>query len=90
MRSDLVDFLENEKCFGESQHGGLKGRSTLSQLLKQQEKILECLENSNNANIIYLDFEKAYDKVDLYILLKKMRYMGVSGVIGKWIGNFIS
>ena len=38
---------------------------------------------------IYLDFAKAFDKVDHNILLKKVRAYGISGKIGKWIEEFL-
>ena len=55
------------------QHGLSSGRSCLSQLLEHHNKILEELEKSNNVDVIYLDFAKAFDKVDLGILLNKLK-----------------
>ncbi|KAK8393525.1 hypothetical protein O3P69_006691 [Scylla paramamosain] len=37
-----------------------KGRSCLSQLLVQQEYVLDCLEEGNNVDMVYLDFAKAF------------------------------
>ena len=41
----------------------------LSQLLEHHKKILEELENSNNVDVINLNFVKALGKVDHCILL---------------------
>ena len=38
---------------------------------------------------IYLDFSKAFDKVDHNILLKKIRSVNVSGKILEWIREFL-
>ena len=38
---------------------------------------------------VYLDFAKAFDKVDHNILLKKIKAHGISGKIGKWIEKFL-
>ena len=54
------------------QHGFRSGRSCLSQLL-EHHKILEELEKSNNVDVIFLDFAKAFDKVDHGILLNKLK-----------------
>ena len=55
------------------QHGFRSGRFYLSQLLEHHNKILEELEKSNNADVIYLDFAKAFDKVGHGILLNKLK-----------------
>ena len=46
-------------------------RSFLSQLLEHHNKILEELEKSNNVDVFYLDFPKAFDKGNHGILLNK-------------------
>ena len=40
------------------QHGFRCGRICLSQLVENHNKILEEIENSNNVDVIYIDFEK--------------------------------
>ena len=40
--------------------------------------------------MIYLDFAKAFDKVDLGILLHILQNHGISGPLGKWIHSFLS
>ena len=39
-----------------NQHGSRAGRSTLSQLLEQQDEILCMLEEGANVDMVYLDF----------------------------------
>ena len=41
-------------------------------------------------DIIYLDFAKAFDKVDHGILLRKLREIGISGNLGIWFHNFLA
>ena len=50
--------------------------ATLSQLLQHQDDILKALESGYNLDCIYLDFAKAYDKVDHGILLNKLKKFG--------------
>ena len=40
--------------------------------------------------MIYLDFAKAFDKVDHNILLHKVKAIGIQGKLGIWIKNFLS
>jgi len=41
-------------------------------------------------DIIYLDFAKAFDLVDVSILLTKMKRMGVKGKLFSWITTFLN
>ena len=52
--------------------------------------ILEELEKSNNVDVIYLDFAKAFDKVDHGMLLNKLKKIKINDEIGVWIHNFLS
>ena len=63
------------------QHGFRSGRSCLSLLLEHHNKTLEELEKSNNVDVIYLDFVKAFDKVDHGILLNKLKKIKINGNI---------
>ena len=72
------------------QHGFPSGRSRLSQLLEHHNKIFEELEMSNNVDVIYLDFVKAFDQVDHGILLNKLKKIAIIGKIGVWLHNFLS
>ena len=72
------------------QHGFISGRSCLSQLREHHNKILEELEKSNNVDVIYLDFAKAFDKIDHGILLNKLKTIGINGEVDVWIHNFLS
>ena len=39
--------------------------------------------------VVYLDFAKAYDKVDHHLLLQKLKVLGICDKIGMWIGSFL-
>ena len=63
---------------------------TLSQLLEHHNEISKMLENGENVDSIYLDFSKTFDKSDIGILLHKLRKLGVTGRLWRWISNFLS
>ena len=83
----LVAYLDVKGLLNKSQHGARSGRSTLSQLLLH--KLLEALENRDNIDAIYLDFAKAFDKVDHNLLLRKLKRMGIKGKLRMWFQNFL-
>ena len=85
----LVTYLELINAFPDSQHGFRSFRSTVSQLLEHYDDIVSALEEKANIDVIMLDFSKAFDTIDISILLKKMKKLGIGGSIAKWIGNFL-
>lgn len=90
MKQRIVEFLEANALFNPGQHGFRRGRSCLSELLVHFDEILEGLTNSSNVDVIYLDFAKAFDKVDFKVLLKKLHKIGVRGKLLKWIESFLT
>lgn len=70
IRRYLVSYLEKRLLLNMNQHGFRTGRSCLSQLLTHFDKILDALENDSNVDVIYLDFSKAFDKVDFGVTEK--------------------
>ena len=75
----ITGYLNSMNLFNSEQHGFRTGRSCLSQLLEHQQQILASLEAGTNLDKVYLDFAKAFDKVDYGILLSKLRSIGISG-----------
>ena len=73
----LVFHLEAGGLLGENQHGFRRGRSCASQLVQHHYSILRMLESGSAVDVAYLDFSKAFDKVDLGLLLLKLRSIGV-------------
>ena len=90
IKKKLQNFLEVTLALADQQHGFRERRSCLSQLLSHYEDILRGLEDGHNVDTIFLDFSKAFDKVDKGILCRKMKRMGISGQLGIWIHNFLS
>ena len=87
---DISSYLEENNKLNQDQYGFRTGRSCLAQLLAHHEKLLTALEHNKNMDVIYLDFAKAYDKVDHGILLNKVKDMGISGKIGVWLHCFLT
>ena len=85
-----MTHLEVQKKLNSAQHGFRSNRSCLTQLIQHYDDVLKILENGDNCDSIYLDFSKAFDKVDHGILLHKMKQIGIDGKIALWISNFLS
>ena len=62
----------------------------MSALLDLYDNIMHMINNKSTVYMIYLDFSKAFDKVDHGILLHKLRDMGITGKIGLWFFHFLN
>ena len=72
VRLDLVEYMNINNLWDQRQHGSQSGRSTLSQLLDHHDNVVRAMEEGHNLDVVYLDFAKAYDKVDHSVLLQKI------------------
>jgi len=90
VRTKISNYLEANNLYNENQHGFRKGRSCLSQLLTYFDHINEELEKGSGVDTIYLDFSKAFDRVDFETLLKKVSSLGIGGKLGRWIHSFLT
>ena len=89
LRTHIVHFMNKHNLFNKHQHGFRAGRSCLSQLLEHFDQILDILEEGANVDVVYLDFAKAFDKLDFKIVMKKISELGIEGNVYNWIQSFL-
>ena len=89
IRKSLVAYLEINEKMNPNQHGFRSRRSCLSQLLEHYDRILKILENGENADCIYLDFAKCFDKIDIGLLCQKLKGLKINAKLGIWLHNFL-
>ena len=88
-RHELVQHIEKLGLLPDGQHGSRGRRSTLTQLLTHWDNIIEGLENGGGVDSIYLDFSKAFDKVETGVLLHKLCDDKILGKVGCWKAAFL-
>ena len=64
IRKQVLIFLSHREYLNNTQHGFRSGRSCLSALLDVYDNIMHMINNKSTVDMIYLDFSKAFDKVD--------------------------
>ena len=86
-----MDFLIKHKLINPSQHGFLKARSCLTNLLCFVEEITKWVDEGSPVDAIYLDLQKAFDKVpqQRQILKLKSHGIGKSRPIINWIEQWL-
>ena len=65
----MVVYLESNALLSGNQHGFRKGRSCLKQLLQHYDEILRNMNAGYETDVIYLDYAKAFNKVDHKLLI---------------------
>ena len=85
IRDHVMDFLIKHKLINPSQHGFLKARSYLTNVLCFLEEIPKWLDDGSPVDVIYLDFQKAFDKVPHQRLFIKLKSHGMGNSIINWI-----
>jgi len=63
LKDKMFDHLVNNKLINKSQHGFTPKRSCLTNLLEFLEFVTEAVDRGELVDVIYLDFQKAFDKV---------------------------
>ena len=89
VRAWLILLTETDPFFS-NQHGFRRSRSCLTQLLSHFEDVLLGMVDGSDVDAIYLDYAKAFDKVDHHLLLKKLERYGFHGKVISWMESFLS
>ena len=89
VRDFIVEHLEKNDLLDPNQHGFRKGRSCLTQLLQHYDSILQNYNSGAETDVLYLDFAKAFDKVDHNLLIAKLQIYGIQGKLLDWIRSFL-
>jgi len=90
VRDAIVNHLEEHGLVHDTQHGFRKGGSCLSNLLQFLDQVTQCIDDGICADVIYLDFAKAFDKVPHQRLLEKISKHGIDGKVLTWIRAWLS
>ncbi|CAM5075917.1 unnamed protein product [Eretmochelys imbricata] len=90
VKNKIVRHTEEHKLLGKSQHGFCNGRSCLTNLLESLEGVNKHVDKGDPVDIVYLDFQKACDKVPQQRLLRKLSCHGIRGKILSWTENWLN
>ena len=90
VKEDILTHLQDHSLLNETQHGFRPGRATISQLLNFHHSIINKLHTSARVEAIYLDFSKAFDKVNHDILRQKLEKHNITGKLLAWIMTFLT
>ena len=85
IKDHMVEFLVKHNLINTSQRGFLKARSCLTNLLCFFEEITNWVDDGSPVDVVYLDFQKAFDKVPHQRLILKLKAHDIGNDVINWI-----
>lgn len=89
LKDAVMTHLLDNNLLSTRQHGFINGRSTVTQLLTYLECCAQKVANGEVVDVVYLDFQKAFDTVPHTRLIKKLRSYGIDGELLAWITEYL-
>ena len=85
----LVCHMKSNNLFTNKQFGFLKGRSATLQLLNVLDDWTKLLDAGISIDVVYTDFQKAFDTVPHQRLMMKLNSYGIHSKVLTWIRSFL-
>ena len=85
----LTEYMEDNRLFSRHQFGFRKNHSTNYLMFDLIDEIYKSKSRCFKPGIIFLDIKKAFDTVNHDILLEKLKYYGIGGIVFIWFKNFL-
>ena len=89
IKEAIMSHLMANNLLSSQQHGFISGRSTVTQLLNYLEYCAKKAGNGEVVDVVYLDFQKAFDTVPHARLITKLSSYGIDGEILTWITEYL-
>ncbi|PKU43592.1 rna-directed dna polymerase from mobile element jockey-like [Limosa lapponica baueri] len=86
---DVISKHKEQEVTGSGQHRFTKGKSCLTNLIAFYDVKTGWLDEGRAADVIYLDFSKAFDTVSHNLLIRKQRKRGLDERTVTWTENWL-
>ncbi|GAB0189406.1 mitochondrial enolase superfamily member 1 [Grus japonensis] len=80
--------IQGNQVIRPSQHGFMKGRSCLTNLISFYDKVTCLVDEGKAVDVVCLDFSKAFDTISHSILLEKLAAHVLDGCTLCWVKNW--
>ena len=87
--SELTKYLDLHSIITPHQYGFRAGHTTMDQLTIVYNDVSKHVDAGHVVDMVLFDFSKAFDVVSHTILLQKLSCLGISGLVLKWLADFL-
>ena len=85
----ILSYLEDHTLLSPHRYGFRAGLSCTSQLIHLFHAWASALDKGKTSDVVFLDFEKAFDSVPHLHLYLKLKQYGIRGQILEWLSDFL-
>ena len=86
---EITQHLRGIQGIRPSQHGFMKGRSCLTNLISFYDWVTRLVDEGRAVDVVYLDFSKVFDMVSHSILVGKLAACGLDEYTLLWVRNWL-
>jgi hypothetical protein len=92
IKNKMMQHLQSQNLIKLSQHGFIQGRSCATNLVMFLDELTKAIDKGIPADVFYLDFAKACDKVpkERLPVIIKLEAKGITGRMKNWIGEWLA
>ncbi|GAB0197984.1 mitochondrial enolase superfamily member 1 [Grus japonensis] len=87
--SAITRHVQDNQVIRPSQHGFMKGRSCLTNLISFYDKLTHLVDEGRAVDVVCLDLSKAFVAVSHSILPEKLAAHGLDGCTLRWVKNWM-
>jgi len=88
--SALTGRVKDNQGIRPSQHGFMKGRSCLNNLISCYDQVIHLVDEGKAVDVVYLDFRKAFETVPKGTLLEKLAAHDFNGCTLQWVKHWLN
>ncbi len=85
----LSNYLNENNLLSSKQHGFVKKKNCTTNLLESIDMITNHLSKGEPVDVLYTDFQKAFDTVPHQRLLQKLKSYGIGEKLMKWMESYL-
>ena len=86
----ITDYFVANNLFSCTQHGFIKGRSTVTACADVMEFVYNAIDNRYVTGMVLLDVSNAFPTLSHHILLRKMQHYGFDSNAVKWFSSYLA
>ena len=89
IKDEIMKHLVASELLTTAQHGFVPRKACVTNLLETIDYLTNSMNEKIPSDVIFLDYEKAFDRVSHGLLLVKLRACGIAELLVRWIDSFL-